>query len=227
MLLMDVIYRERNIHYKFYGEVSTNKDKEYEMLEFEDLKMTSIEDSVEKDYNPNYVSFIGHRWDEEDCIVSIIDALTRGDDSWEILSINEEIERVVQQYLKDSFEYKDRKIPVRVSKGQLVLELLLATDRFLYYCLEDIILMVDASDGKIVSDNYFAETGYWDSLANVRKGKEILIWGFKKQTINIKKVWQDSTSGYVTITYEDDDCTYRYEGWDLVPESIRKCCEMG
>lgn len=51
-----------------------------------------------------------------------------------------------------------------------------ATDRFLYYLYEyEGILMFRTEDGTVVSDNEFAEMGYWESKENVEKGTEHIL----------------------------------------------------
>ena len=39
------------------------------------------------------------------------------------------------------------------------------------------ILMLTFPERNIVSDNYFAEIGYFESLENIQNGKEKLLWG--------------------------------------------------
>ena len=37
--------------------------------------------------------------------------------------------------------------------------------------------MLSTDSKEIVSDNYFAEVGFWDSIENIKNGKEIHLWG--------------------------------------------------
>ena len=37
--------------------------------------------------------------------------------------------------------------------------------------------MLDTSDHFLLSDNEFAEMGYWDSIEEIQNGSDTLLWG--------------------------------------------------
>ena len=55
-------------------------------------------------------------------------------------------------------------------------ELVMVTDQYIYYADYDKMLMLRTDDHTIVSDNYFAEVEYEDSIENIKEGKEMVIW---------------------------------------------------
>lgn len=58
-----------------------------------------------------------------------------------------------------------------------IYELALVTNDYIYYMCDDMTLMFTTDTHEIVSDNYFAEVGFFDSVENIKSGKENLLWG--------------------------------------------------
>jgi len=96
-------------------------------------------------------------------------------DGFKVLYIDPVIESVAIFYHnRTALRYMGRDIPYQIidNDDQRVYRLLMVTSKYLYYTYEDTFIMLDARSGDLISDNYFAETGYWDSEEAIKNGEE-------------------------------------------------------
>ena len=148
--------------------------------EFYNIRITKLVNEKEEDYLPSGSSWTGRKYDALDVLNSFIAALIRGDEAYTKIFVDEGLQEVVEYYTTESaVTAKGKTIPARIFDSSLIYsyQLLMVTDTFIYYCDDDSIIMLNTEDHTIVSDNYFAEVGYNDSVENIRGGSETLIWG--------------------------------------------------
>lgn len=193
-LLATFIANEIGVTFNVYGEYVIENNNVFDMFtekptlidfnypEFDNLTATEVKDGVEKHYKPTGETWSGRKYTEEDMICSFIAALTQGDESYTKVFLEKGLQEIVDTYLSDdaiALTYNGKKIPKRILTNNMfyMYQLMLVTDAFIYYGYEDMILMLNTETHNIVSDNYFAEVGFWDSVGDVKSGKEMLLFG--------------------------------------------------
>lgn len=148
--------------------------------EFDNIKVTKLVNGKEEDYMPAGCTWTGREYNALDVIESFIAALIRGDETYTKIFVDEGLQEVVEYYTKEiAATAKGKAIPARIFDSGLIYsyQLLMVTDTFIYYYNDDSFIMLNTEDHSMVSDNYFAEVGYNDSVENIRDGNETLIWG--------------------------------------------------
>lgn len=170
--------------YEVYGEYEKSEEKTLDnkmcpTLEFEHLTVKQIRNGESVPYVPEGRSWSGHKYDETDMICGLLADMTVGGSAYKVHYLEEGLQKVVEFYVNDSSLKVDGK-PVSsmiLYAGTEVYELLLATDKYLYYGREDAFRMYTTSERELVSDNYFTEVGFADSIENIENGSETLLWG--------------------------------------------------
>ena len=169
--------------FSIYGKytIETGKDDslcDYKYLEFEDIVATKAVGMKEVFYEPTGVSWAGSKYDASDMCGAFISNLTFSSNQYTKVYIQPDLEEMVGEYLTDEIEVGNLSIPRRVlSCNMRAYTLLLATDSFLYYGDGEDLIMLATEDRRIVSDNYFAEVGFWQSVEAIETGEEKHLWG--------------------------------------------------
>ena len=181
-----------NETFKVYGAYEIAIDEEFDLQaagnnrimikrpEFDNIKVTKLVNGKEEDYMPAGCTWTGREYNALDVIESFVAALIRGDETYTKIFVDEGLQEVVEYYTTEiAATAKGKFIPARIFDGSLIYQyrLLMVTDAFIYYYNDDSFIMLNTEDHSIVSDNYFAEVGYNDSVENIRDGSETLIWG--------------------------------------------------
>lgn len=151
-------------------------------LEFYNLKSTQEVDEKETPFIPEGSNWAGRHFDESDMINEFICDVILDGTTFRSVYICPKIQQVINYYVKPdriALSYKERKIPQTILWNDMYVaySLLLVTDKYLYYCYEDIFYMFGVEDHVLIADGYFAEEGFWQSVQHVKSGKEKLIWG--------------------------------------------------
>ena len=177
--LMEFVLKEagenkEDLHFIAYGNFNTKtfKCEKFPLPLFSDITLQKVENGNAIDWAPTATTWAGIPINSEDAMESMVGRLTAGDETVEVIYLSDEIQKFVTQYKEEiAFEYEGRKIPKYIYHGtDGTLDLAFATDHFCYYGLEDLI-MLRTNNGELVSDNAFAEIGFYDSVEAV-KGKE-------------------------------------------------------
>lgn len=172
--------------YEIYGsyEICANKDyhlKEYSYPEFSDLTAEIIEGNKKSNFVPGGVKWSGDKYDVEDMITDLLFKNIVGNKEYQILYLDEALKQLVETYRMEKISLEEMELPFRMLGKDLyeIFELTLVTDKFIYYgCGEDM-LMFDIDGLDIISDNYFAGAGFYDSCENIKNGKEKLLWSYE------------------------------------------------
>ena len=153
---------------------------EYKYPEFYDITVKKIVDGKEKDYTVTGETWAGRKYVSRDVIESVIAAFIRNDDAVNILSLEDGLQKLVDEYKSDvAINYLTKDIPKKILSVNMysLYQLLMVTDKYIYYAHDDEFLMMDTENHGIISDNYFAEVGLNDSIEDVRSGAEMLMYG--------------------------------------------------
>lgn len=159
-----------------YAELGSDS---YKYPDFSYVKAKVNKDGITSDYSPIGQDWYGRKYTCEDMIVSLILSEIIGAGEYVIEYLDAGLKGCIDLYRLDSIEVEQITIPKKILYGSLLdlYELSLVTDKFIYYNYECVMLMVDKDTRKIVSDNYFAEVGYWRSVEAIRAGEERHLWG--------------------------------------------------
>lgn len=167
----------------YYETVGENEELEFPYPEFYDKKL----EGYKLDLTTNEISLIdykdlGERWIGEpftiyDVPSSVCAAYTQKDSTCSIQYLEDGLKKILDNPVYEKTLMNGKKIPLRMLNSDMdVMQLLMATDRYLYYYHDDSYKMINANTLETVSDNYFAEVGFEDSKENIENGEEKLIW---------------------------------------------------
>ena len=177
-----------NREYAVYGNMTTEKlldingreEKSFLLPEFENLEITVIADGEEKVFEKSLYSFSGAKIELEDIMMSVACAAIRKNEyTYEYRYMCSELKKLISGYRKPSNMLSaggNKYLKQVLHTNGNVYSLSLVTDVYLYYIYEDNCLMLDANTHDVVSDNHFAEEGFYNSIRNIKKGREKNIW---------------------------------------------------
>lgn len=172
--------KEKHSRFRIDGIYSfEQRSEDHDYLEFEELTAYRFENGEFKEYTPESVNWYGQVSTEEDMFLDVLSAETRGDLAYEITFIEQGIKIIADHYKNDTLTVSDgSKLPKHIlgADGELY-ELSIATNKYLFYVQGDQSIMLSTDDRSVISDNYFAEVGWHDSMINVLTGKEQLLFG--------------------------------------------------
>lgn len=129
-------------------------------------------------YQPNRRDWYGNIITVDDAFYDILGRLTRNEtEMLNVIYLDSDLENYVSLFLgRTAAEFSGRKIPYEILFKGGIAQLVLATDQFLYYLDElDFINMFRTCDGTLVSDNEFAEIGFYESEDAIGTGGEVKI----------------------------------------------------
>ena len=173
-------------HYIIDADISwckkMDKDRGCQWLRriLDDTKVYNVykeKDGVLSPFIIKAVNWYGIQLTPADALKDVAGRITRNET--ETLTVNDiwpEFKEALDEFKKYPAITGDRIVPYFIYYGGDIAKLDYATDRFLYYqygC--EGLLMFRTEDGAIVSDNEFAEMGYWESKENVEKGTEHIL----------------------------------------------------
>ena len=173
-------------HYIFDADVSrckkTDNDRGCQWLRhiLDDIRVHNVykeTDGVISPFVIKAVNWYGVRQTPDDALKDVAGRITRNETG--TLTVNNiwpELKQALDEFKKYPAITADRITPYFIYHRGDIAKLDYATDRFLYYQYScEGLLMFRTEDGAIVSDNEFAEMGYWESKENVEKGTEHIL----------------------------------------------------
>lgn len=154
-------------------------EKDFTYPEFYDLSSTTILDGKPKNYKPSGSTFDGRSYDITDMISGFISDQMFGEKVYKKIYLEDKLTDLVDQYRKNTVAVKGNDIATYILYGHNLdlYKLEIVTTEYMYYSADDSILMFNAKDCQLISDNYFAEIGLWDSMEAIKVGKEKILWG--------------------------------------------------
>lgn len=192
--------------YMVFGDYEIDTVKEEDMIYYETVgeneKLKSLSEKIEFPYPEFYgkklegykldlgtdeISLIdckdlGERWIGEpftiyDVPSSVCAAYTQKDSTCSIQYLEDDLKKILDNPVYEKKLMNGKEIPLRMLNSDMdVMQLLMATNKYLYYEHDDIFKMINVDTLETVSDNYFAEEGFEDSKENIESGEEKLIW---------------------------------------------------
>lgn len=115
----------------------------------------------------------------------VIAGIIQGNKNIEVISMNEDIKQMIDEYRNDAIkinhdgkEGKIEKIPNVVLHDDmyLVYELLLVTDKSIYYVCDDLTIVLDINDHTLVTDSSFGCDSLFDTLEKIIDGKAKVLY---------------------------------------------------
>lgn len=167
-------------HLIVYGDLKIVDENESKYPEINDIIVNEKISKTETEFIISGAAWNGRKYDNYDIVTSSISSYLREDVSSYIVSeVCDELQQLIDFYKIDKLIINDRDIPKKILFGydMHVYELTVVTNKYIYYTYDDMIVMLDINDGSVISDNYFAEVGFFDSKENVDNGDEKLIYG--------------------------------------------------
>lgn len=165
--------------YEINKDIDINKDM-YHYPEFFDLTAREVVNGKGTDFEPSGHTWAGRKYDVEDMISTFLSSLIKNSDEYKSFYLDAGLQEMVGEYTKDVvLSLKGKEIPRRILSVDMfnLYELLFVTNEYIYYNHDELILMLTSDTHEVVSDNYFAEVGLFDSFDNVLARTETLIWG--------------------------------------------------
>lgn len=181
-------FKTKDGHFSIYGTytIETGKTLEktlefstYNYPEFYDLEAKQIINGEEISYEPDGHTWSGRKYVAEDMICEFIMCHFLGSALFEFVFLEKGLMSFVKAYTDNTVQVNGASFNKRVLAHDMcdLFQLFLVTDQYTYYGSDDRFLMISTDTRNVVSDNYFAECGYFESAKNVRNGKETLLWG--------------------------------------------------
>lgn len=170
------VYGEYNT--EFYTPVSGG---EFPYPEMKDLSATvTLDNGKEIPYTPEGYTFSGRKYCPDDMICGCICAMIQGDSSYHPEYVEDGLQELVDVYRKETVPISDTvSVPKHILNGIsfFIYEIALATDQFIYYASEgEEVIMLSTESMKVISDNYFAGDGLYQSVERIKNGEETLLW---------------------------------------------------
>ncbi len=123
---------------------------------------------------PRAKSETGEPFSVQEVLQDVLQRLARNETGiLELVYVSEIVKTYVDAFHKAIAAHQGRDIPYYIIFDERLLKLEFATDRFLYYDDDlEMPVMFRTEDGTLVSDNEFAEIGYYQSLDAIEQGEE-------------------------------------------------------
>lgn len=177
-----IVYGDYEIQQGSYYDYDNHNKESYDYPEFTSLSAKVVKDGKEIDFTPSGVSWTGHKYDICDMIQDFLAKQIQYSKRYKKVYIDKGLQKMIDWYHSDiAIVYKLLQIPKRVLSVDMyeLYKLVLVTSEYIYYMYDDSCLMLDAENHEVVSDNSFASGGYFESVENIKNGKnnETLIWG--------------------------------------------------
>ena len=178
-------------HYNVYGNYTFEEGEEAESSNefhfqrpiFSDVYATQLLDGKEIPYVPTKRSWNGRRFVVDDMLENVLAYHILGNtQTCQLLYIEEGLKAFIDSFHTDDnfvLEVSGLKIYKHALSLDLsdLLTLNLVTKECIYYVSDCKFYMLDTSDHFLLSDNEFAEMGYWDSIEEIQNGSDTLLWG--------------------------------------------------
>lgn len=173
--------------YNIYGNYEIENDTDYMgnpyiYPEFSELSAKQIVDGKEVDFKPTGCTWAGRDYVVEDMISDFLAKEILDNKLYKAYYIESGLQKIIDYYHHEDNIVTVRnglRIPKYILSNEMfgIYELTLVTNEYIYYMYADRVLMFSTDTHEVVSDNYFAEVGYWDSIQNIDNNTETLIWG--------------------------------------------------
>lgn len=186
---MELLQFKNNVNgemYKLNGSYSiekgTSAETEYIYPVFEDITAERYDEGQKKfvSYNPTIHRWSGELYNAEDMLCHALFRYIIGSSEIEICSIDEGLREMADFYHSQvALTVKEKPIPKYTLYPDYLSELyqlIYVTDEYIYYGNGEDVIMLDAANHTVCSDNYFALVGLDRSKEGVCEGKETLLY---------------------------------------------------
>lgn len=202
MKLLEVLIKKKdNLHLEIYSnklDIEKNKSIPKGYLSYDELSIIEVKDDVKVDYKVTGSNWVGRQFNKDDVFSSILLELFRNSLEVEVLFIHPTIQTFFNNYKEVVCVSDNREILKTmindISSNLNEYKLEFATNLFAYYSnIDGEMIMIRVKDGSIATDmEFFAIQGIVDSIKDIRKEKEKLIYGsYKEYEENYKDCLED------------------------------------
>lgn len=160
------------------------------------------------DYKDLGIRWVGEPFTIYDVALAACAAYTQKNEECSIHYLEENLKCALDSPVYEKAIMNGREIPLRMLNSDMeVMQLLMATDKYLYYSHDDFYMMVGADTLETISNNYFAEVGFEYSLEAIQNGEEKLIWIYPngEKDHGIEKFISKDTDGCGNKSHENID----------------------
>lgn len=137
-----------------------------------DFELLEVEDGQAHNFEPTAVSWSGHRITQQDAIYDCVSGFLNNDPHYDFAYVDSDIESFKEENIQVVCSVNGRDIGDKYFHNEYAYDLLLVTDKAVYYSYDDAAVMLSADDGSLISDNYFAEEGFMTSVEDILRGEE-------------------------------------------------------
>lgn len=175
LIELDYKVEKKVLHFKFvgtavYGEQFQGTPK----VEFYDLQLYEVVRGKEIPFIFKGYTWTGCEMNADYAIADILSKYMLKHSDVYVLHMDDTLKKYLEKVSAPRVLLKTLEIPVKIIYGMSleVYQLLLVTDMYTYYAADDMFLMLETGSFSVVSDNYFAEIGWNESIENIATGKE-------------------------------------------------------
>ena len=164
-------------HFEIYADSIRYVDSEstIPICQAEGITIYEHTHSGKKAFQPQTTTWSGIKVTVEDAFNDVLGRLTRNEIGvMDPLFLDQELQQYIALFFnKIAATFEERQIPYEILFKEGIAKLVLATNLFLYY-LDELgdINMFRTSDGTLVSDNGFAEIGFYESEEAIENESE-------------------------------------------------------
>lgn len=155
----------------------------FDYPEFKNLRATKIVNGKEIPYTPTG-SLWSHRFQVNDMINSALATVIWGatENVYRTIFLHKGLQEFVDDFRSEEnyvLSASGLKIYKYILSSDLTIQyqLNLVTDKYIYYSNEDLVYALSTSNHDLLSDNEYADMGYWESVDAIKDGTEKLLWG--------------------------------------------------
>lgn len=196
---------------KFIFESRKDADGEFCYPEFYNLELEKkSEEGFYEPYTPGYIRWNGTKVEIEDMLNTAVNSFLFERNEISTLFLHNELRAWAKPFQDNvALTVNGKKIPKKIFTNDLYnyMDLLLVTDKFIYYGYDSEILMFGTEEHELCSDNYFAEVGLTESYENIAIQTETCLFGAPEEKTFQKRVIEKIKS---TEEVDEDEFHYSY-----------------
>lgn len=202
--------------FRFWGnftfENEERVDEEFSYPEFYDLELEKkSEEGTYEPFTPNHERWNGTKVTGEDMLNTAVNAFIFERKEVSTPFLHEKLREWARIYRDDvALTVNGKQIPKKIPTSDLhnCMDLILVTDRFIYYGYDSEVVMFGTEEHELCSDNYFAEVGLAESYENIAIQTETCLFGAPEEKSFKKRVIEKIKS--IDNTIDEDLFHYSY-----------------
>ncbi len=152
------------------------ENRNYKAIDFRDISAVEIVNGKAIEYKPTSHTFAGTPLTVYDIAEDVIRRVIFRDKTCQLEECCKDLQQLFEEYMTDSIEIGNDAYAKYVLVDDDLYFLCLVTEKYVFYSNYESMILLDASNGSLISDNYFAEVGFEDTLEEIKSGKQNALW---------------------------------------------------